>query len=133
MLHSHWLQPEMLLKFFKFGLVGLSGIGVDFGFTWLSKEKLRLNKYFANSIGFSFAATSNYLLNRWWTFHSSNPEIMNEYFRFVVVSVIGLVINTLVIYLLINTVKFRFYFSKLLAIGVVLIWNFWANLYFTFA
>ena len=37
---------------------------VDFGMTWLCKEKLRWNKYLSNSIGFVLAATNNYIWNR---------------------------------------------------------------------
>ena len=38
-------MKELFIKFFKFGLVGVSGVVVDFGVTWLLKEQLRLNKY----------------------------------------------------------------------------------------
>ncbi len=65
----------LLSKFIKFGLVGLSGMVIDFFFTWLCKEKLRWNKFISNSIGFILAATSNYvsteygplkaIINRW--------------------------------------------------------------------
>jgi len=58
----------LLLKFVKFCVVGLSGMGVDFGTTWILKEKVRINKYIANSTGFILAATSNYVWNRVWTF-----------------------------------------------------------------
>ncbi|MFZ4547377.1 MAG: GtrA family protein, partial [Bacteroidales bacterium] len=46
----------------KFGAVGATGVVVDFGFTWVSKEKFKIQKYVANTIGFTFAATSNYFL-----------------------------------------------------------------------
>jgi len=36
---------ELIFKIIKFGLVGVSGIGVDFFVTWLLKEKIQLNKY----------------------------------------------------------------------------------------
>ena len=59
----------MLIQFIKFCVVGASGMAVDFGITFLGKEKLRLNKYVANSLGFISAASTNYVLNRLWTFH----------------------------------------------------------------
>ena len=58
----------MFLQFIKFCVVGGTGVVVDFGITFLFKEKLKLNKYIANSLGFMAAASTNYLLNRWWTF-----------------------------------------------------------------
>jgi putative flippase GtrA len=105
---------------------------IDFGTTWLLKEKVRINKYIANSTGFIFAATSNYILNRCWTFHSVNSQVATEYLSFVLISVVGLGINNFVLYLLTDRIKLNFYLSKLFAIGVVTIWNFCMNYLVTF-
>ena len=121
----------MLQQFIKFCVVGGSGVLVDFGVTYVCKEWIRLNKYLANSLGFAIAAPSNYLLNRLWTFHSHN-NIPVEYLKFVGISVLGLGINNAVIYLLTDKLRWNFYFSKLFAIGMVTIWNFFMNYYFTF-
>lgn len=126
-------SKAILLKFIKFGIVGFSGMIVDFGITFLCKEKLKIQKYVSNALGFSVAATSNWLLNRIWTFTSDNPQILAEYLRFFAVSVIGLGINTLILWLLTDKAKLNFYLSKIGAIGVTTIWNFLANNYFTFA
>jgi putative flippase GtrA len=122
----------LILKFLKFCIVGFSGMVVDFGFTWLCKEKFKWNKYVSNSIGFVLAATNNYIWNRWWTFQSDNANIPIEYGKFLVISVIGLGLNNLVIYLLHEKLKLNFYFAKLIAIGVVTVWNFVMNYRFTF-
>jgi len=105
---------------------------IDFGTTWLLKEKLKVNKYIANSTGFILAASSNYLFNRFWTFHSENPRIATEYMSFILISAIGLAINNLIIFLLNEKMKLNFYLSKLFAIGVVTIWNFFMNYMITF-
>lgn len=129
---SDLLSWSTLLKFLKFGAVGISGIFVDFGITYLCKEIIRIQKYISNAIGFTVAASSNYILNRVWTFESHDPGIALEYTKFILVSVIGLGINTLVLWFLVSKLKWHFYFSKLIAIGVVTVWNFLANLFFTF-
>jgi len=128
-----FLTEELIIKFLKFGMVGASGVVVDFGFTYLGKEIIRIQKYVSNAIGFTIAASTNYFLNRWWTFHSNNPEIGIEYSRFLFISILGLGINTLVIWLLVSRYNRNFYVSKLIAIGVVTVWNFFLNLLFTFA
>jgi putative flippase GtrA len=127
------LTTDTAVKFIKFGVVGFSGVFVDFSLTFLCKEKLKIQKYVANAIGFTSAATSNYFLNRIWTFHSKNPEIGLEYGRFLGISLIGLLINTFVIYLLVSKTKTNFYLAKLVAIFIVTIWNFVVNLNYTFA
>jgi putative flippase GtrA len=129
---DQFFSKAFLIKFLKFGVVGFTGVFVDFGITWLTKEKLHIQKYVANAIGFTSAATTNYFLNRIWTFHSTNPKVMVEYTEFFVISLIGLGINTLVLWLLVSKFKMNFYVAKLFAIAVVTIWNFLANAYFTF-
>ena len=122
----------MFLQFIKFCVVGGTGVVVDFGITLLFKEKLKLNKYIANSLGFMAAASTNYLLNRWWTFRSHDPEVAQQYVQFVGISAIGLILNNIIIYLLNDKARLNFYLSKLIAIGLVTLWNFFMNYYFTF-
>ena len=122
----------VVIKFLKFCAVGFSGMLIDFGNTWLLKEKVRINKYIANSTGFILAATSNYIWNRLWTFQSENSHIAVEYFSFILISVAGLGINNFVIFLLNDKLKINFYLSKLFAIGVVTVWNFLMNFIITF-
>ncbi len=122
----------MLLKILKFGVVGMSGMTIDFAVTYLCKEKIRIHKYIANAIGFVMAASWNYTFNRIWTFESHNPHIGFEFLRFFIVSLIGLGINTLMLWVFVSKFKQNFYLSKLFAIGVVLIWNFIVNWLVTF-
>ncbi|MDR1757724.1 MAG: GtrA family protein [Bacteroidales bacterium] len=131
---SHWknIIPAIGLKLGKFCVVGASGMVVDFGITLLCKEILHLNKYLANSLGFILAATSNYFLNRWWTFQSTSPQVVKEYSIFFILSLIGLGINNLVIFILHGKWKFNFYLSKIFAIGMVTFWNFFMNYFFNF-
>ena len=103
-------------QFIKFALVGTSGLFIDFGITFLLKEKISFNKYFANSIGFSFAVISNYFLNKYWTFQDYDPEIFSQAGKFVLIAIIGLTINNQMIYLF-NNKKW---------------WNFSANYFYTF-
>ncbi|MDR1886557.1 MAG: GtrA family protein [Prevotellaceae bacterium] len=121
-----------VLKFLKFCAVGFSGMVIDFGTTWLLKEKLRVNKYVANSCGFILAASSNYMLNRIWTFESHRAQIVTEYFSFVGFAVFGLALNNLIVYIFSDKLKWNFYLAKVFAIGIVTLWNFGMNFLFTF-
>ena len=123
---------EIGLKFLKFCVVGSVGLGIDFGITWLVKERARWNKYVANSLGFICAASSNFVLNKVWTFHDTNPDQFTQYGKFILIALIGLGLNNLIIYLLINKRGVKFYWAKLFAVGVVVLWNFVANYNFTF-
>ena len=122
----------LTIKFIKFGIVGFSGVLIDFGITFITKEKLKIQKYISNSLGFTSAATSNYFLNRIWTFRSEAPEILIQYAKFIAISLIGLLINNLVIWIVHDKGKINFYLAKLFAIAVVIIWNFSMNYLYTF-
>ena len=121
-----------ILKFLKFGVVGFSGVFVDFGITYICKEIVKIPKYISNAIGFTIAASSNYFLNRIWTFQSQNPQVTIEFLKFFCISLIGLGLNTLILWSLVKKYNWNFYFSKLIAIGIVTIWNFAINNIFTF-
>lgn len=122
-----------MLKFLKFCVVGVSGTAIDFGLTWLCKEILKIPKILANAIGFVVAATNNYILNRIWTWGSTSDQVGVEYVKFFTVSLIGLGLNTLILYIFNEKIKLNFYVSKVIATGVVMLWNFFANNFFTFA
>lgn len=130
---STFFTEAFFLKFVKFSLVGFSGVFVDFGITFLAKENFRIQKYIANAMGFTMAASSNYMLNRIWTFHSTNPNVMLEFTRFFVIALIGLGINMLIIWAMNGKFKVNFYVSKLFATLLVTLWNFLINAYYTFA
>lgn len=129
---TNFFTGAFFLKFIKFCLVGFSGVLVDFGITFIFKEVLKVQKYVANAIGFTTAATTNYLLNRMWTFQSHNPQVALEFTRFFLIALIGLGINSLIIWAMTGKFKVNFYVSKLVATIVVTGWNFLINAYYTF-
>ena len=100
------IDKFFILKFLKFGVVGFSGVFVYFGITYLFKEIIKIN--------------------------SENADVATEYGKFMLVSAIGLGINSLTLYLLTDKLKWNFYLSKIFAIGMATLWNFFANLLFTF-
>jgi len=126
-------STSFLLKFIKFGIVGFSGVVVDFSITFVCKEFLKIQKYVANAIGFTVAASTNYFLNRVWTFESTNPDILMEFSRFFIIALIGLGINMAIVWAMTAKMKVNFYLSKVVATIVVTAWNFLINAYYTFA
>ena len=120
------------IKFLKFGVVGLSGVVVDFFVTWLCKEKFGINKYVANAIGFSLAVINNFLLNRYWTFEDNMQPAAEQFLKFALIALVGLAINSFLLFVILKYIKINFYVTKLLVIGLVFFWNFFMNYLFTF-
>jgi putative flippase GtrA len=122
----------LIIRFLKFIIVGATCVVIDFSITYFAKEKLRLNKYVSNSLGFVVAVCVNFYLNRLWTFHNHNPEIYTQFIKFLGVATIGLILNNLITYFFTEKKEINFYFSKGLATIIVFFWNFTMNSFFTF-
>ena len=125
-------DKTFFFKFLKFGIVGFSGLIVDFSVTWLCKEKLKIHKYIASSLGFIVATGTNYTLNRYWTFNSQDPATIIQFGKFFIVAMVGLALSNAIIYLLNDRMRLNFYLAKACAIGIVSLWNFFANYLYTF-
>ena len=123
---------ELLMKILRFGMVGFSGMILDFSTTWLCKEKLRMNKYLSNTLGFSLAAVNNFFLNYIWTFQSSDKNIQADFIKFMLFAIAGLALNNLILFLFHEKLHIRFYPAKALAIVCVFVWNFTTNYFFNF-
>lgn len=121
-----------LVKAIKFGLTGFVGLAIDFTLTWLLREQAGMQGYVANMAGFIVAASSNFALNKYWTFGDRSRKMLRQYGVFLVVSVVGLMLNTLFLVLFHQHIGFEFYMSKAVAIIIVFFWNFIANALFTF-
>jgi putative flippase GtrA len=127
------IDRSTIKKLSMFGLVGLSGMIIDYGVTAFLKEIIEANKYLANTTGFTFAATSNYFINRVWTFKSNSPKPIKEYTGFIAIAVVGLLLNNAIIWILSDFLfTLNFYLSKFIAISIVFLWNFVMNNYFNF-
>ncbi|HNQ59167.1 MAG TPA: GtrA family protein [Bacteroidales bacterium] len=125
-------NKALISRFIKFIIVGFSGLIVDYGITAFSKEILKIQRFISNAMGFICAASSNYYLNRIWTFSSTNPEVVREFGFFFVISLIGLGINSLILWFVLKKFKLNFYLAKIFAIAGATLWNFFANAFITF-
>ena len=135
-------------RFAKFAIVGAAGSVTDFTVLNVLVQLFGFKPVWANIFSFAAAVIQNFLLNRRWTFpESKQRQAGRQLVQFALVSLIGLGINTLILatvdHLLINfwthlvghehlgfTISYNF--AKLVAIGVVLFWNFAGNRLWTY-
>ena len=127
-----------LVRFVKFGIVGTIGAVVDFGLLNLGIQVFGLAKWLANMFSFSAAVASNFTWNRLWTYPESRQQpIGPQMAQFVIVNVVGLLINQ-AIFLSLDRYVFGHWgawgynLAKAIAIGVVLFWNFFVNRVWTY-
>jgi putative flippase GtrA len=82
------LSPD----FIRFGIVGVSGFCWDTGTVYALKSVAGL--YVAGTCGFLVAATSNWAINRLWTFrHLDHITAHHQLARFMLANLIGFIFN----------------------------------------
>ncbi len=126
------LNQAFILKIIKFGIVGFLGFIIDFGLTYIFKEKLKMNKFVANALGFLISAVVNFTVNRMWTFQNHNPNLALQFGKFMAIASVALMLNSLIIYILNGKIRINFYVSKIIAVLFVMFYNFIMNSLFTF-
>ncbi|HPL95294.1 MAG TPA: GtrA family protein [bacterium] len=119
-------------QFFKFCVVGTTGAIIDIGGLWLLVEFVGLYYLVGATISFVAAVINNYFLNKYWTFKDQSKISLAQFFSFSIISVIGLGINLLTMYIFVECVNLNYLISKAIASLIVLSWNFLMNKYITF-
>ena len=123
---------QFIFIFFKFSVSGLCGVLTNFLLTFLLKEKLFLNKYISNSSALTIALFINFILNRNWTYQVNLEPVFSQFLKFLLVVTVSVLINHFIVYVSHKNFKFNFYFSKLIAVALVFIWNFVMHSIYTF-
>jgi putative flippase GtrA len=128
-----FVDREFIERILKFGSVGAFTFIIDFGLTYFLKEKLNQNKFIANSTGFIVSATVNFIINRYWTFNSLEHDMLVQFTKFLTIASFGLLLNTVIIYILNTKIRLNFYVSKLIAVFIVMFYNYSMQALFTFS
>jgi putative flippase GtrA len=119
-------------QFFKFLVVGVIATAIHFVVMILMVQVFSVRPVSASIAGYASSALVNYQLNRVLTFSSSLPHSL-ALSRFLVVSGVGLLINSLAMYLLVNSLQFNYIASQVATTVVVLLWNFTLSRFWTFS
>lgn len=90
------------------------------------------NPVFASGAGSLVGAILNYFLNYRFTFNSNEAHKI-ALPRFLLVVLIGFNLNILIMYIGVDVYEVYYLFVQVIATGVVLIWNFSGNRFWTFA
>lgn len=124
--------------FIKYCIVGGTAAVVDFGVIFILIELVFGVEYYLVSatISFVLSASTNYVLNRVWTFRSKGKK-RKQIPIFFVIATIGLFVNNFIMFvgmekMFLKNIKYGYLLAKVFATGLVLIWNFLGNKYITF-
>jgi putative flippase GtrA len=137
------------IRFLKFAAVGAIGSVVDILIMNLLTHFLNMRLVFAGTISLICAILSNFLLNRYWTYPDSRSRhFLHQLSMFFLVNMMGIAFRIPILHFLeppmVRAFQNLAHLSNasaealakngtlMFAIGVVMIWNFFINRYWTY-
>ena len=143
-------SPAERSRFLKFMAVGAMGAMLDFSIANLLTHFLGMDLVPAGTISLACAIISNFVWNRYWTYPESRSKALpHQLGMFTIVNVAGVAIRIPILHYVEPLMLFFFRQdlgpSRLspefaarnstlaLAVGIVMLWNFFANRYWTYS
>jgi len=137
------------VRFVKFAIVGAIGSALDFGIMNFLTQLFNIRLVFAGTISFICAVINNFTGNRFWTYPESRSRpILHQLGMFFAVNAAGIAIRIPILHFveppMANAFESMAHVSHAsseilaknatlaLAIGVVMLWNFFVNRYWTY-
>lgn len=133
------LNRDEIQRFFRFSVVGFSGTLLDFG-TLIALKILGMGTLLAATLAFSVGLVNNFIWNYHWTYADTQTKWLGLQFgQFALVSGLGLALNNLCVLSLeslavawMPDLSLAYLPAKVMATGIVVFWNYFANRYWTF-
>ena len=133
------LPKQEVTRFARFLTVGAVGTLLDFSILTLLKLA-GMPTLFANSLSFTAGLLNNFTWNRLWTFSdTAKADWRKQLAQFTMVSLAGLVLNNLIVLSLegvlghlLGQPEWGYIPAKIIATGVIVFWNYFANRTWTF-
>ena len=115
-------------QFIKFGLIGGVGTVINLLILYTFTEYLGFYYMFSAIIAFMVGATINFIMNKKWTFlERVREDFLIKYSKYFFVSIVALLGNLLILYILTEFVGVYYILSQFLAASVSLIVNFFCS------
>jgi dolichyl-phosphate beta-glucosyltransferase len=121
-----------LKKFIKYSIVGVSGTFIDVLVLFIFVDFFNMPILVSTVLAFTIAASNNFIFNKRWTFKNNDRDTIHQYIKFLLVSIVGLILTIFLMSLLTFVIGLWYIASKLITSGCVLLWNFIGNKNWTF-
>ena len=116
---------KLIAQFMKFGVVGVIAFCIDYGLLALLTEVFGVNYLLSATVSFTVSVIFNYLASMRYVFtHKEDMSRRREFVIFVVLSVVGLVINNACMWAGVELLSVHYLITKIFATAVVMVWNF---------
>ncbi|MDO4182776.1 MAG: GtrA family protein [Coriobacteriia bacterium] len=116
---------KLIDQIMKFSVVGVIAFVIDYGLLVLLTSVFGVHYLISATISFTVSVIFNYVASMRYVFtHKEGMSRTREFVIFVVLSVIGLGINNLLMWLGTDLVSIPYFITKFFATAVVMVWNF---------
>lgn len=115
---------NVILQLIKFAIVGVIAAVVDVGVLVALKEIFSVDVLVSSAISFSVSVTVNYILSMSFVFKGKKQSRLKEFIVFVILSVGGLGLNQLILWIGVKFTTIYYLVIKILAMVIVPIYNF---------
>jgi len=105
---------------------------VDMGVLVLLTSVVGIHYFVSAAAGYCCGMVTNYTLNKIYTFKNTSTRIGLQASVFALVALVGLGLNQLIIWSLVEFGGVYYLLAKVVAVGVVALWSFWGHKRFTF-
>ncbi len=117
-------MKELINQIIKFGIVGILATIIDYGLMILFTEVFNINYLISSVMSFSVSVVFNYIVSTKYVFNVNHKKSIKDFIVFIVLSVIGLGINSLIMYLGVDKVGIDYRIVKIGATAIVMVYNF---------
>lgn len=118
-------MKKLIAQFMKFGVVGVIAFIIDFGVMVFLTEVFAVPYLISTTIAFTVSVIFNYVASMRYVFvRNDDMSRRREFIIFVLLSVIGLVLNDVFMWLLVDFFFIDYRISKIITTVLVAIWNF---------
>ena len=118
------LNNKLVQQILKFGVVGGTAFLIDYGIFTILSQFLSVHYLIASIISFSVSVVYNYILSIKWVFDVTKKQTSKEFIIFIILSVIGLVLNSLILYVCVDLIHIHELIGKIIATAIVMVYNF---------
>lgn len=118
-------MKKLIGQIIKFGMVGIICTLLDYGLMILLIEGVGMRYLISSGMSFSISVVVNYILSLKFVFDTGSDQNKRlEFLAFLVLSVVGLGINQVLMWICVEKFHVYYMISKIGATGVVMVYNF---------